>query len=279
MKVHAHFQQKSGGDATQEWIEARVGKITASEFDRIADSEGNLRKGQMPKTYLAEKLAERWTGRAAGGFISMAVNNGVIIEEKAAAFAALEYGLDIKHVGFVESDAFAPNEYSLDCGCSPDGLVGWDCEFNTTTPTDFTLAPAGASGIEIKCPELKTHIGYLLAGKLPSDYLAQVQGSMLVTGCATWHFMSYPLACYMDGFPALHLVVERDDKYQANLAESLESFLATYEAAWKRLIEMNGGPPPPRQKMMFSMDEQSPATRESIRRRTHGMFPNGDVIP
>ena len=265
MKVHAHFQQKTGGDATQEWLEIRAGKNTSSEFYRIVDSEGNLRKGQMPKTYLAEKLAERWTGRASGGFISMAVNNGVIVEEKASAFASLEYGLDIKHVGFVESEK---EEDANGAGCSPDGLVGWAGPWLEDRATSVLQgATPHWSGIEIKCPELKTHIGYLLAGKLPDDYRGQVQGSMLVTGCATWHFLSYPLACYLDAFPAFHLVIERDEKYHLSLAESLAEFAAKYEAAFARLVEMNGAPPPPRQRMMFSADYKP------------GMFRDGDVTP
>ena len=253
MKVHGHYQQKNGGDATEAWIEARTGKITASEFERIVDDDGCLRKGEMPKTYLAEKLAERWTGHGSGGFISQAVNNGIIIEEKAVAFAQLYYGLKIKTVGFVELD-------DKPVGCSPDGLVGWGVDFAIDRPTVLPQGcafnfDAGGSGIEIKCPELKTHIGYILAGKLPADYKAQVQGSMFVTGCSTWHFLSYPLACHIDNFPAFHLIIERDDDYQSNLSGALNKFCATYEKAWQKLVEMNGGPPPPRQRMIFSTDK------------------------
>jgi len=149
MKVHAHFQQKTGGDATQEWLEIRAGKITSSEFYRIVDSEGNLRKGQMPKTYLAEKLAERWTGRASGGFISMAVNNGVIVEEKASAFASLEYGLDIKHVGFVESEK---EEDANGAGCSPDGLVGRGRGLKIAQPACSKAQPPTGAALKSSAP-------------------------------------------------------------------------------------------------------------------------------
>lgn len=237
MKVHAHFLQKNGGDPTEEWNKIRLGKLTASEFDRFVKADGTLRTGEMPETYLCEKLFQRWTGRdKPGKWLSMDVNNGIIVEEKAALFAEMKYGLEIQHVGFASDD---DERY----GCSPDGLIGWS-GLKTDGPTDYPNGAQGsATGIEIKCPALDTHIKYLLGGKLPADYFAQVQGSMFVTGCSSWHFLSYPLACYLDGFPPFHLIVERDDKFCSNLADSLDSFLERYDAAYKTLCEKNGGPP------------------------------------
>ncbi len=237
MKVFANFQQKNGGDPTAEWQKIRTGCVTASEFDRFVDKSGELRSGEMPKTYMAEKLFERWTGRQKPNeFFNMAVNNGVIMEEKAAAFAALEYGMDIQHVGFISNDAGT-------VGASPDGLIKWP-GLSAKEPTHFedVNLPRG-SGIEIKCPALITHIKWLMGGKLPADHFAQVQGSMFVSGCQTWHFLSYPLACYLDGFPPLHLVIERDDKWQANFADSLDEFMEKFDSEFQKLCELNGGPP------------------------------------
>ena len=242
MKVHSHFSQKNGGDPTPEWQEIRTGCVTASEFGDFVKADGTLRTGEMPKTYLAQKLFERWTGRQKTPFFTQAVNNGIIVEDKARAFANLEYGLEIREVGFVSSD-------DDKWGCSPDGLIGWP-EFLKDKYTLVGELFGSETGIEIKCPELSTHIKYLLAGELPSEYVCQVQGSMLVTGCPRWHFLSYPLACYLDGFPPLHLVVERDSEFCENLAESLAKFLAQYDDAFDRLVEINGAPPPPRQKFI-----------------------------
>lgn len=244
MKVHAHFLQKNGDDPTDAWLQYRLGKITASAFDRFVKLDGTLRKGEMPETYLCEKLFERWTGREmANKFFSLPSNNGIIVEHKAALFAEMEYGLKIQPVGFVSDDAER-------FGCSPDGLIGW-IMLSDTAPSNFGINPGkgklgpGISGIEIKAPALATHIKYLLAGELPDDYFCQVQGSMFVTGCQTWHFLSYPLACYLDGFPTLHLIVERDEKFCANLAESLGAFIERYDEAFTVLCEKNGGPPKP----------------------------------
>jgi len=240
MKVHAHFLQKNGGDPTEAWQTMRRGKLTASEFGRFVKQDGTLRKGEGIETYLAEKLFERWTGRdKPNNWFSMDVNNGIVVEEKAALFAEMKYGLEIQPVGFVSDDAER-------FGCSPDGLIGWE-ELSETEPTKYCdiINTNPVSGIEIKAPTLTTHIKYLLAGELPDDYFGQVQGSMFVTGCQTWHFLSYPLACYLDGFPPLHLVIERDEKFCENLAESLDEFIARYDAAFDVLCSKNGGPPKP----------------------------------
>jgi hypothetical protein len=238
MKIFANFAQKNGGDPTSQWIAARTGCLTASEFDRFVDLSGKLRSGEMPKTYMAEKLFERWTGRQKPGeFFNIAVNNGIIVESKAALFAEMKYSLEIQHVGFVSNDDGT-------VGASPDGLIGF-ANLSKTEPTSYGDGAKleSWSGIEIKSPALYTHIKYLMDGKLPNDYVCQVNGSMFVTGCQTWHFLSYPLACYLDGFQPLHLVIERDEEWQKNFTESLAKFQEKFNAEWDKLVDANGGLP------------------------------------
>ena len=238
MKVHAHFLQKNGGDPTEAWQTMRRGKLTASEFHRFVKRDGTLRVGDMPETYLDEKLFERWTGRdVPNDFFKVDMNNGIVMEEKAGLFAEMEYGLKIQPVGFVSDDE---ERY----GCSPDGLIGWEglSETEPTICTEKTMW-AFCTGIEIKCPAFKNQIRRVRTGKMPDGYFEQIQGSMFITGCREWHFLSYALACYLDGFPPLHLVIERDEKFCANLAESLDLFLQRYDRAFEILCEKNGGPP------------------------------------
>ena len=76
------------------------------------------------------------------------------------------------------------------CHCSPDGLIGDD------------------AGFEVKNPMSKTHVKYLLDGKLPTEYFCQVQFSLYVTERETWWFMShYP------GLKPLMIEVRRDEKW------------------------------------------------------------------
>lgn len=223
MKVLPHPQ------GSVEWLQGRAGLPTASEFDQLVDSKWEVRTGAMPKSYLARKLAEKWTGGPLQGFGSWATEQGSILESEAIPWFELEYGQQVQRVGLITTDDGR-------IGCSPDGLIGED------------------SGIEIKCANIETAIGYLLAGAVPKEYLPQIFGAMLVTGRPTWKFLSYRRL-----LPALLITVERDEKIIAALSEALRVFLEKFDAAWTRLCDMNGGPPPkpePQERVKFSWEYQ-----------------------
>jgi hypothetical protein len=196
-----------------EWLQYRCGIPTASEFDNLVSPTGEIRKGQMPKTYLCTKLAEWWTNTPVGDALTFDMDQGKILEEEARPFFTLETGLPVDVVSFCTTDDGR-------VGCSPDGLVGDE------------------SGVEIKCPRPDTHCRYLFDGVLPSQYVAQVQGSMFVTGRQQWWFVSYNRR-----FPALLLTIERDEEYHAKLSQALQRFLAEMDAGKQRLMQLNGGPP------------------------------------
>ncbi len=80
-------------------------------------------------------------------------------------------------------------------------------------------------GIEIKCPRPQTHVKYLLQGELPKEYALQVHGSLFVTGCKRWHFLSY---CRR--FPAFLVSVERDESIMDKLRSAIASFTTDFEA-------------------------------------------------
>lgn len=199
-----------------EWMIARAGLVTASEFDQLVTPEFKPRTGQMPQTYLAKKVAERWQGGPLPGFNVLDMDLGHILEEEAIPWFELENNTAVRRVGLVTTDDGL-------VGCSPDGLIGED------------------SGIEIKCPLAQTHVGYLLAGELPKDYAAQVHGSMWVTGRTSWRFLSY-----RRHFPALLITVERDEEIQNKISDAMLPFLLKLETAMKRMEELNGGPAPQR---------------------------------
>ena len=196
-----------------DWMLARAGIPTASEFDALVTPLFEPRKGEMPKTYLAKKVAERWSGGPLADFNTFDVEMGNILEREAKPWYSLEFSETIQNVGFITTDDGR-------VGCSPDGLIEDNC------------------GIEIKCPAVHTHVSYLLKGELPKDYSAQVHGSLYVTGRDMWRFLSY-----RRHFPPLLITVERDDKIIAVLDEVLRSFNEQLDAAMKRLEEINGGPP------------------------------------
>lgn len=192
MKIH---DVKQG---TGEWKAVRLGIPTASEFDAIVTPEFKPRTGQTPETYLYQKLCERLLGFAPD-INAFAMDQGAILETEAKPFYEFTYDIQIRTVGFCTSDDGR-------IGCSPDGLIGDD------------------GGIEIKCPQPHTHLRYFMEGGVPKEYMAQVHGSMLVTGRPWWMFMSYSRQ-----FPPVVLRVERDEKIQSLLRAALDSFLDKFD--------------------------------------------------
>ena len=88
----------------------------------------------------------------------------------------------------------------------------------------------GKEGLEIKCPKASTHIAYLDNGKVPTIYIPQIQGSMMVTGFDSWNFLSYHPA-----IKPLTQGVYRDEKYIALLREAVEEANAEVEAIVERV--------------------------------------------
>ena len=233
MVIHEGFEQGS-----LEWFLARSGKVTASEMDRLITPLGKIRTGDGPKTFLMEKLAERWLqgplpSKSGEGVWDL--TQGQFLEEYARPAFTLETGLAVTRCAFISTD-------DGQAGCSPDGLIGKD------------------SGLELKAPHIETHIRYLLDGVLPQDYVAQVQGSMMVTGYTHWYFCSF-----RRNFPLFVLDVPRDDEYQEALVDAIETFLQRLDEGWNRLVEKNGGPPPVRKKFVPSPPEaQAEENHEDI---------------
>jgi len=187
---------------TPEWLELRTGLPTASCFDKVVTSKGEPSK--QAKKYLYQLCGEKLLGTPMETFQNDTMSRGQEVEAKARE--AYEFITDskVQQVGFCFRD-----ERRL-YGCSPDGLLGDD------------------GGLEIKCPTLPVHVECLDGGKLPTKYVQQVQGSLLVTGREWWDFLSY-----FPGLPPLLVRVERDEAFLSALKGELEGFCG-------RLDEMVG---------------------------------------
>ncbi|NRA59027.1 MAG: YqaJ viral recombinase family protein, partial [Phycisphaerales bacterium] len=200
MKTH---RVKQG---TRDWYMLRLGKPTASCFDRIITPKTGKASAQQD-WYLFDLLAERVMGcppEDAEAYTNRAIEHGNEFEPMARAAYALEHDADVVEVGFCETDdGFA--------GCSPDGLVGDD------------------GGLELKCPQLATHLRYLKdPAELVAAYRCQVHGCLWVAGRDWWDIASY---APWQGVP---MVVERvrRDEFTDALGEALGEFQEKYEKAW-----------------------------------------------
>lgn len=176
---------------SQEWHQARLGVPSASEFDKIVTSDGSPSK-QRTK-YLYELVGQKLGALPEESYTNKAIENGILREAEAREM----YSRDVKpvtQVGFCIHDE--------GYGASPDGFVDED------------------GLIEIKCPALSTHIEYLIKQKLPTDYVQQVQGQLLVTERKYNDFISY--------YPCLKpLVVRcyRDEVFISRLRSELLKFI------------------------------------------------------
>lgn len=199
-----------------EWFRARCGVVTASEFDALVTPKWKIKEGQGPETYLCQKVAEKlmgWSKDELQPLSAWVVDQGKIVETIAVPWYEFTYDCKVQRVGFCVSDDGR-------LGCSPDGIL-----------------PNG-EGLEIKSPQPDNAIRYLLAGKVPDDYLAQIHFSMYVTGFKAWNFVSYSR-----NLPALVLRVARDEAIQLVIEQALDAFYARFDAALAKIRGMQEGQP------------------------------------
>ncbi len=182
-----------------EWQALRLGVVTASEADSLLTPLFKSRTGEGVETYLYRKLAEKVVGYSQDSLSTFGMDQGQMAEKIALPWFNFTYNADAKPVGFCLSD-------DGKVGCSPDALLGEDC------------------GLEIKFPAHPTHLKYFFKKSLPPEYAAQVHFSMFVTGRPKWIFLSYS-----QHFPSLVVHVERDEKIQEAIRETVESFLIRYD--------------------------------------------------
>ena len=193
---------------TLEWFKARMGKPTASEFDKIL-TPGTLKLSKQSHGYLCRLVAEHVLQEPFQTETNVwAMDRGIELEQEAVEFYELTTGY----------------------ATTPAGLCLTDDERIGASPDRFS----GADGLlEIKCPLAHTHVGYLLAGELPVEYLLQIYGQLYVTGKQWVDFLSY-----FPGLPAVLLRIAPDPKIQDALHSALTLFLDQLTEAKRRLEEM-----------------------------------------
>lgn len=194
---------------TDEWLAARVGKVTAS---RVADVVAKTKSGwgAARANYMAELIAERLTGTPAGSFTNAAMQWGTDTEPQARAAYEFVSDVEVVEVGLI------PHPTIADSAASPDGLVGDD------------------GLVEIKCPNTATHIDTLLGQKVPAKHMTQMQWQMACTGRQWCDFVSFDprmpehLSLFMQR-------VERDGERIAGLESMVTDFLAELAAKIEQL--------------------------------------------
>ena len=192
---------------TEEWLAARAGVVTASVFDVVQMKGRGGGVSETRRKLMYQLAAETITGQPCPQWNgNQHTERGKVMEQEVRDLYAATSPVPVTPVGFVRRGRF---------GASPDSLVGDD----------------GLLEIKTKLPHLQ--IDAVLAGVLPSDHVAQVQGQLMVTGRRWCDFRSY-----WPGLPELRVRVFPDLAYQSALLRELTTFVAELDALVARLRGM-----------------------------------------
>jgi len=181
---------------SDEWFQARLGLLTASEMKHII-TPANLKSANNDKSrgHLHELAAQRITQYVEPTYIGDDMLRGNEDEVYARALYAEKYA-PVEEVGFITND-----KWGFTLGFSPDALVGKD------------------GLIECKSRKQKYQVETILSGEMPSDYLIQVQTGLLVSVRSWCDFISYS-----GGMPMFVKRIFPDAVVQSAILEAAQIF-------------------------------------------------------
>jgi putative phage-type endonuclease len=131
---------------SEEWIQARKGKITGSKLGGIV-----VKRGNNKKIGYYELMAERIAIQEP---YEDPMERGHRLEEEAIELFQTKYSKNIEQIGLCISDA------NPDIALSPDGLIKIDGKY--------------LQAIEVKCLSSANHLRAYFENEIPSDYYEQV---------------------------------------------------------------------------------------------------------
>ena len=185
------FNDEQGSEA---WLSRRAGIPTASMFGTIMAKGVRGGESKTRRTYLLKTAGEILTGKPSESFTNVHMDRGHVMEPDARNLYAMVADVEPELVGFLRRGR---------AGCSPDSLVGAD----------------GMLEIKTRLPHLQLEV--LLAGEVPSEHRAQIQGCMWISGRQWCDFVSY-----WPGLPLFIKRAERDEEYINRIASAVAEFNA-----------------------------------------------------
>ena len=198
---------------TDEWTQARLGVVTASQFHRLVTPKTG-KPSAAAEGYLHELIAEWLLGEPLDGATSQMMERGTAMEDEAVEWYAFVRDVTPERVGLCFHD-----RYDGLVGASPDGLIG------------------DKGMLEIKCPGPKKHVSYLLGADPQADHRCQIQGGIWVTG-REWA----DLVSYHPAMPSVVVRCERDEAFLGSLAGIVGGFVDRVREAKATLgVEVSPG--------------------------------------
>jgi putative phage-type endonuclease len=151
---------------TDEWKRLRLGHVTASNVADVM-AKGKTGEAITRYKYKVRIVAERMTGASPESYTNSAMEWGIEQER----FACMAY--EERNGVFLDKTGFWLHPTIEWLGVSPDRLVGED------------------GLVEVKCPNTTTHLDYIFANKVPSEYYKQIQCQLWVTNRTWCDFISF----------------------------------------------------------------------------------------
>jgi predicted phage-related endonuclease len=187
---------------SEEWFQARLGKVTASNIDNVVVKVKNG-ESTYKRKYRIQLITELLTNKNVSVFVNDAMRWGIEHEDEARDLyidkKELLKGVDVTEIGFI-------------------GLNGL---------------------IEIKCPTPTTHTEILMTRKIPSKWVHQMQWQMACMPEREWcDFVCYHP--HFHGEQKMLIVrVERDDDLITRLEKDVQDFVTEVQDSVKFIKESN----------------------------------------
>lgn len=205
---------------SQEWLNARLGVITASEVHALLpDARSKTFKyKESRRTYMNKLIGEVCTGYG-DEINARALQWGKDNEENAIAAYEFETGLETEKIGLIYKDGSK----------------------RTGASADFKIKGKDHGG-EVKCPITPlVYINFLLDEEIKAEYTSQLQFGLWVTDWEAWDFANYHPR--MKAKRIHRITVERDralmeyfeneiPKFCSEMDEKLKQIGIEYGAQW-----------------------------------------------
>ena len=166
-----------------EWHCERQGRVTGTTLKSALGSP------KVQSTLMYKLIAERMTEPQVDDLSSSSVARGREMEPLARKAVEFKTGIEFTETGMLVSDEIEG------FGLSPDAI--------------YEEGGKVIGGLEIKCPDSKKHIEYLVNNKLPKEYVDQVKAPFLMSDdIQWWYFASFDDRNYE--LPIFLLKITRD---------------------------------------------------------------------
>jgi predicted phage-related endonuclease len=193
---------------SQEWLQLRLGRATASNFSKIVTSTG--KRSESLSSYAREIATGLLVDKQEDSYQSPDMIRGNELEDEAREHYEQYTFNSVRQITLFDCGNFS---------YSPDGLVGDD------------------GLIEIKTPKNTTHTQYLYDDKLPTKYVPQCQGGLMLSGRKWLDFCSYH-----PDFKKSKLFIKRifrDEEYIQKLRLGLDEFIIRRDKILNKIGERN----------------------------------------